>query len=132
MTLGVRALICDGAGRVLLVRHTYSKGWHLPGGGVERGESAVEAIPREAAEEAGAEATAPPTLIGLYANHANFPGDHIALYRFDAWRPCASKHGSEIAEHAFFARDALPEGTTGGTRRRLAEAFEGVAISAEW
>ena len=131
-TLGVRALIRDAEGRVLLVRHTYSKGWHLPGGGVEPNESAMDAILREAAEEAGAEATATPTLIGLYANHANFKGDHIALYRFDAWRPCASKHGGEIAEHAFFAREALPEGLTGGARRRLAEIFEGAPASGAW
>ena len=67
-TLGVRGLICDDAGRVLLVRHTYSKGWHLPGGGVERGETALEAIVREAAEEGGVEATAAPILIGFYSN----------------------------------------------------------------
>ncbi len=131
-TLGVRALVCDDAGRILLVRHTYSKGWHLPGGGVERGETAVDAIVREAAEEGGVEATAAPTLIGFYANHANFPNDHITLYRFDGWRPCAPKAGEEIAARGFFARDALPEGTSGATQRRLAEAFEGAEVSAHW
>ena len=34
MTLGVRAVVIDDAGRVFLVRHTYVAGWHLPGGGV--------------------------------------------------------------------------------------------------
>ena len=131
-TLGVRALICDDAGRVLLVRHTYSKGWHLPGGGVERGETAVDAIVREAAEAGGVEATAQPTLIGFYANHATFPNDHIALYRFGAWRACEPTAGSEIAERGFFARDALPDSTTPGTRRRLAEAFDGAPASADW
>jgi ADP-ribose pyrophosphatase YjhB (NUDIX family) len=131
-TLGVRAVICDEAGRVLLVRHTYSKGWHLPGGGVESRETAVEAVVREAAEEGGVEATEPPTLTGFYANHANFPNDHIALYRFNAWRPRPPREGNEIAERGFFARDALPAGTTAGTRRRLAEAFDGAATSANW
>ena len=131
-TLGVRALVWDEAGRVLLVRHTYAKGWHLPGGGVERGETAVDAVVREAAEEGGVEATAPPILIGFYANHANFPNDHIALYRFDAWRPCQPKAGSEIAERGFVARDALPEATTAGTRRRLAEVFGQAPASATW
>jgi ADP-ribose pyrophosphatase YjhB (NUDIX family) len=131
-TLGVRALICDEAGRVLLVRHTYSKGWHLPGGGVESRETAVDAVVRETAEEGGVEATAAPMLIGFYANHANFPNDHIALYRFGAWRACEPKAGNEIAEHCFFPRDAPPDGTTAGTRRRLAEVFEGAAASAVW
>jgi 8-oxo-dGTP pyrophosphatase MutT (NUDIX family) len=131
-TLGVRALICDEAGRVMLVRHSYAKGWHFPGGGVERGETAVDAVLREAAEEAGVEATSPPTLIGFYATHANFPNDHIALYRFDAWRPCPPAASNEIAERGFFAPDALPNGVTAGTRRRLAEAHGAAPISADW
>ena len=83
MTLGVRGVACDEAGRVLMVRHTYALGWHLPGGGVERGETAVAAIVREMAEEGGVEAIGAPLLVGFYANHANFPNDHIALYRIE-------------------------------------------------
>lgn len=132
MTLGVRALICDEAGRVLLVRHTYTAGWHFPGGGVEKGETALDAIMREAAEEGGAEATTTPALIGFYSNHANFPNDHIAFFRFHAWRPCWPAASNEIAERGFFARDALPEGATMGTRRRLMEVFETAPVSAEW
>jgi 8-oxo-dGTP pyrophosphatase MutT (NUDIX family) len=132
MTLGVRALIRDEAGRVLLVRHTYAKGWHLPGGGVEKGETALAAVMREAAEEGGAEAIAAPVLIGFYSNHVSFPNDHIALYRFDAWRPCPPAASNEIAERGFFAPDALPDGVTAGTRRRLAEALGAAPISADW
>ena len=40
MTLGVRAACFDDEGRVFLVRHSYVKGWHMPGGGLERGETA--------------------------------------------------------------------------------------------
>ena len=42
MTLGVRAIALDEAGRVFLVRHTYVPGFHLPGGAVERGETAID------------------------------------------------------------------------------------------
>jgi ADP-ribose pyrophosphatase YjhB (NUDIX family) len=132
MTLGVRGVALDQSGAVLLVRHTYSSGWHLPGGGVERGETALDAAVREMAEEGGVEALEPPHLIGFYANHANFPNDHIALYRFDHWRPCAPRAANEIAERGFFLPSALPDAATPGTRRRLAELFAGAPVSANW
>jgi ADP-ribose pyrophosphatase YjhB (NUDIX family) len=132
MTLGVRGVACDEAGRVLLVRHTYAAGWHLPGGGVEHGETASDAIVREMAEEGGVEASSAPTLIGFYANHANFPNDHIALFRIDNWRPCATDSEGEIAERGFFAMDGLPDGVSKGARRRLAELFEGAPPSPHW
>jgi ADP-ribose pyrophosphatase YjhB (NUDIX family) len=131
-TLGVRALVLDEAGRILLVRHSYLRGWHLPGGGVERNETAVDAIVREVAEEAGCAAIGMPKLIGLYSNHANFANDNIAVYRIDAWNVCAPRDGPEIAERGFFARDALPEGVTKATLRRLAEHFDSAPMSATW
>lgn len=132
MTLGVRALVLDQAGRVLLVRHTYTHGWHLPGGGVERGETALAALLRELAEEGGVEPLAPPRLIGFHANHANFPNDHIAVYRVESWRAVPHAADGEIAERGFFAPNALPADTTKGTQRRVAEAFSGAETSSEW
>lgn len=132
MTLGVRTLITDDAGRTLLVRHGYAHGWHMPGGGVERGETAVDAALREAAEEAGIEAIGAPTLLGFYSNHAIMPNDHIAFYRINTWKAGTPRESREIAERGFFALDALPESVTPGTRRRLAEVFDGAPISSKW
>jgi ADP-ribose pyrophosphatase YjhB (NUDIX family) len=117
---------------VLLVRHTYIAGWFLPGGGVESGETAPEAIAREMAEEGGVEIVGAPTLAGFYANGPRFPNDHVVLYRVAEWRACPPASAGEIAERGFFALDALPDGVTAGTRARLAELFEGAAPARFW
>ena len=51
-TIGVRAVLLDGAGRVALVRHTYTDLWYLAGGGVKKGAGIAAALFRELAEEA--------------------------------------------------------------------------------
>jgi len=53
LTVGVRAVIFDGEGRVFLVKHSYLSGWHLPGGGVETGETLLAALARELHDELG-------------------------------------------------------------------------------
>jgi 8-oxo-dGTP pyrophosphatase MutT (NUDIX family) len=132
MTLGVRALVLDGDGRVLLVRHTYSRGWHMPGGGVERGETAALAMQRELMEEAGIKATAPLALVSIHSADAHFRGDHILLFRVPSWEACAPTQTGEIAEAGWFSPDALPEGTTAGTRKRIAEALGNAAAHPHW
>jgi ADP-ribose pyrophosphatase YjhB (NUDIX family) len=132
MTLGVRGVVEDAEGRVLLVRHTYVAGWYFPGGGVESGETALEALAREMAEEGGVAVAAPPTLAGFYANGPTFPNDHIVLYRVGDWRPCLPSSDGEIAERGFFALDALPPDTSPGTRARLRELYEGAPPSPFW
>ena len=47
------AVVRDDANRVLLVRRADDGQWELPGGRVELGESAVDAVEREVAEESG-------------------------------------------------------------------------------
>jgi ADP-ribose pyrophosphatase YjhB (NUDIX family) len=132
MTLGVRVLVTDAEQRVLLVEHSYVRGWHLPGGGVDRGESAAGAAARELVEEAGVRALTAPTLVSMHDNSAAFRGDHVLLFRVDAWAPCPATSRGEIHRSGFYPRDALPEGVSGGTLRRLAEVFDGAPPNPAW
>lgn len=133
LTLGVRAVLVR-EGQVLLIRHTYVPGWYLPGGGVDAGETTVEAVERELREEAGVLLTAPPSLFGLYRNVNLDPRDHVALYVCPAWEQPAPPRipNLEIAAWGMFPIDALPEDATGATRARLSEVFEGAAPAADW
>src|SRR5258708_3241893 len=62
MTLGVRALVIGPDCRIFLVKHSYVSGWHLPGGGLEPGETLSDALVRELREKGNIEPTAPPML----------------------------------------------------------------------
>ncbi len=134
MTLGVRGLVHDAAqNSVLLIRHTYVPGWQLPGGGVELGETAAEALERELLEEGNIAMTGPALLKSLHFNRRASRRDHVALYLIQSFRQTAPKlPDREIAEAGFFPLDRLPEQTTPATHRRIAEIFGGVPASPDW
>ncbi len=133
MTLGVRGIAIDPQGRVALVRHTYVSGWHLPGGGVEVGETALTALTRELAEEARVEITGAPVLHGIFLNHAASRRDHVLTYVVRDFRVIEVKRpDGEIAEAGFFPLDGLPETTTRATRARLDEILSGSPPPAVW
>ena len=133
MTLGVRALILDADNRVFLVRHSYVPGWHLPGGGVEAGETLVSSLEREVREEANIEMAGPAQLLGVYFNNKSSRRDHVAIYVVRDYRLLGPRAADwEIVEARFFARDELPDDTSEATRARLAEALDGVAVSPFW
>ncbi|OLP57216.1 DNA mismatch repair protein MutT [Rhizobium rhizosphaerae] len=122
MTLGVRAACFDAEGRIFLVRHGYVPGWHLPGGGVERGETAAQALAKELREEGNLVLGDAPRLLQVYFNRAASRRDHVLLYVCrNVTQTAPRKPDAEIREADFFALDALPPETTGSTRRRLAE-----------
>jgi ADP-ribose pyrophosphatase YjhB (NUDIX family) len=133
MTLGVRAVVLDGDNRVFLVKHSYVTGWHLPGGGVEVGETFRDALRRELAEEGRIELSGEPVLHGLFFNSHVSRRDHVAVYlirHFRQDRP--PEPNREIVACGFFAAGALPADTTEGTRLRIAEVLEGRAPMATW
>jgi ADP-ribose pyrophosphatase YjhB (NUDIX family) len=133
MTLGVRAVVLDGDNRVFLVKHSYVSGWHLPGGGVETGETFGDALRRELAEEGRIEVIGNPPLHGLFFNSHVSRRDHVAVYIVRDFRqdrlPEANR---EIVACGFFHAAALPADTTAGTRLRIAEVLENRAPISTW
>ena len=133
MTLGVRAVVLDGEGRVFLVKHSYVAGWHLPGGGVEVGETFRDALRRELVEEGQIELVGEPVLHGIFLNRHVSRRDHVAVYVVRNFRqdrlPAPNR---EIVACGFFGADALPADTTEGTRLRISEVLQGEMPSATW
>ena len=133
MTLGARAVVLDGDNHVFLIKHSYVTGWHLPGGGVETGETFGDALRRELMEEGRIELVGEPALHGLFHNSHVSPRDHVAVYvvrHFRQDRP--PEPNREIVASGFFDAAALPAETTEGTRLRIAEVLEGKKPIATW
>jgi len=133
MTLGVRGVVLDGEDRVFLVKHSYVAGWHLPGGGVEAGETFLEALRRELIEEGRIELTDEPPLHGLFFSAHLSRRDHVAVYVIRQFRQDRlPEPNREIVECGFYDAGALPADTTRGTRLRIAEVLDGRARIATW
>lgn len=133
MTLGAQACVLDAQNRVFLVRHTYVSGWHFPGGGVETGETVMEALTRELFEEGNITLTAPPKLLGIFFNGRISRRDHIALFLVKDFRQSGPRFPDhELAETGFFALDELPETIHPATKSRLDEILKSLPHPPQW
>jgi 8-oxo-dGTP pyrophosphatase MutT (NUDIX family) len=126
-------VVLDENNRVFLVKHSYVSGWYLPGGGVEAGETLMDALKRELIEEGRIEISSEPALHGLFFNSHVSRRDHVAVYvvrKFRQDRPPEPNH--EIVATGFFEAGALPEGTTPGTILRIREVLDGQGRIETW
>jgi ADP-ribose pyrophosphatase YjhB (NUDIX family) len=133
MTLGAIGMVLDDQNRVFLVKHSYTPGWHLPGGGVETGETFMDALRRELIEEGRIEITGEPQLHGVFFNRRVSRRDHVAVFIVRDWRQDRMPEPNrEIIACGFFAASELPPDTTPGTRRRIAEVLQNMPIMQDW
>jgi mutator protein MutT len=113
---GVRAIILNEQQEILLQLRTDTGYWSLPAGGVELGETALEALQREIFEETGLTIiqAEPMALYSGKAQQFEYPnGDQIqgfaVAFIIRQWSgvPCAD--GEEGSEVRFWPLDKLPE-----------------------
>lgn len=133
MTLGTRVVALNDNGDVFLVRHSYTKGWHLPGGGVEGGETFEESMRRELREEANIVLETDPEFHGICLNQRLSRRDHIAVYIARNVKQLGPRKPDwEIVESGFYPVNQLPEGTTRGTVARIREILDNRPCNKFW
>ena len=115
------AVVTDEAGRVLLLKHVFhaGSGWGVPGGFIEKGESADEALRRELREEIGLE------IADVRLSHTRTLRQPQQVELVFTCRP-AGKLGAmshEIERAEWFTLDALPPGLSEQQRELLVKAL---------
>jgi 8-oxo-dGTP pyrophosphatase MutT (NUDIX family) len=115
----VAVIAFDGHGRVLLVRHSYGPPvWLLPGGGIDRGETAESAAIREIGEELGCGLT---DLTAIDVGEERIAGSHETRHVFAArlvGEPVPDMR--EIVAVAFVDPEDLPERCGRRSRQQIA------------
>ncbi|HKU54341.1 MAG TPA: NUDIX domain-containing protein [Rhizomicrobium sp.] len=135
-TLGVRAIVLDEKDRVALVRHTYTDGWYLPGGGVKKGESFETALHRELKEEVALSNAKIERVLGIYHSRRDAKDDHIVIFAVRVADRAAQDprrtDRMEIEDVRWFPMDGMPASVSPATRRRLAEYQAGIVGLGAW
>lgn len=130
-TVTAGAVVTDGRGRVLLLKHVFrsGSGWGVPGGFLEPGEQPEEGIRRELREEAGLELG---EVKLVHARAFRRPQQVEILFRARA--ACAGDaHAAsvEVSRAAWFAPDELPPELPADQRRLIERALKNGAPAGE-
>jgi ADP-ribose pyrophosphatase YjhB (NUDIX family) len=112
---GVRALMFDTHGGLLLQKQTLFDSWSLPHGCVDVGESVFDALRREVKEETGL-SVLDAQLFGIYSDpkySVTYPnGDQVQTFTIAflvrRWTGDLVPDGEEAMELGFFPLDRLP------------------------
>ena len=131
-TTGVKVMVFNEAGEVLLIRNSYgaTSQFLLPGGGVGRREEPRDAAVREIREEVGIDLV-DVELVGTFQSTAEGKRDTIHLFRAKASGEI-TVDSLEVEEARFFALGALPDNVSAATRRRIQEVVGTRTPIARW
>lgn len=127
LSISVKLILVQD-GKIVLVQHSYQPGWHIPGGGVKRGETLEQAVRREAREELGATLN-DLRLQGIYTHFGEYKSDHMALFVSEAFT-LTGQGDAEIERLEFFPVRNLPKGLSPASCRRVEEYLQGQPASA--
>jgi ADP-ribose pyrophosphatase YjhB (NUDIX family) len=112
---------------VLIVKPTYKAAWEVPGGTVERGESARHACARELAEELGLQLLIGQLLVVEHQTLIDDKGDSI-MFVYDAGELVdvtqLSRLGDELEVARFVGADELDAYLPERQSRRMAAAID--------
>jgi ADP-ribose pyrophosphatase YjhB (NUDIX family) len=131
-TTGVKVMLFNRKGELLLIRNGYGArtAYLLPGGGVSRRESPAAAAIREVREELGVEVR---ELNAVWTYQTSGEGKRDTIHLFRAIADASpTVDGVEVVEAAFFPMEALPDGVSPATMRRIAEARGERPIDGSW
>lgn len=130
-TRGVKVVVLQGDA-VLLIRHSYQSPdlYMLPGGGVDRGETDVQAGIREVREETGCRLNDVREHGAFISNNEGWP-DHITVV-VGTTTDTPLADGRELLEATFFPLDALPANVSAASLRRLIEVRDSLPPADTW
>ena len=119
-TFGVRAIVVTPENTVVMLRHSYVRGWYLPGGGLGPGEDPRTAILRELREEIGLEDFGAIRQLWSYEHRPDYKHDRVDVFLVEGaryrWVPSI-----EIEDVRAFDPRTLPADTSERTLLEIRE-----------